>query len=165
MIDLGTGTGAIALALAKECPSWQVSAVDLIPQAVQLAQKNALDNGLSRVEIYQSSWFKQVQGRFDLIVTNPPYIDPTDVHLSQGDVRFEPRSALVAGNKGLADIETICDQARGYLNSAGWLLIEHGYDQQHSVRAIFTQLGYHQVTTRFDLGGNPRITGGQYFHE
>lgn len=165
VIDLGTGTGAIALALAKECPGWQVSAVDLVSQAVELAQKNARDNDLSRVSIFQSSWFEQVQGCFDLIVSNPPYIDPTDEHLSQGDVRFEPPSALVADKQGLADIETICEQARGHLNSGGWLLIEHGYNQQESVQAIFTQLGYHQVTTRFDLGGNPRITGGQYFYE
>ena len=85
--------------------------------------------------------------------------------MSLGDVRFEPRSALVAGNKGLADIEIICKQARDHLSSGGWLLVEHGYNQQQSVQAIFTQLGYHQVTTRFDLGGNPRITGGQYFYE
>ncbi len=165
VLDLGTGTGAIALALAKEFPKWQVSAVDLISKAVELAQKNAKDNDLLRVKIFQSSWFEKVQGRFDLVVSNPPYIDPIDEHLSLGDVRFEPRSALVAGNKGLADIEIICKQARDHLSSGGWLLVEHGYNQQQSVQAIFTQLGYHQVTTRFDLGGNPRITGGQYFYE
>ena len=112
VIDLGTGTGAIALALAKENPSWQVQAVDLIPQAVELAKQNAEINNLNRVKIYQSSWFDQVDGEFDLIVSNPPYIDPDDEHLSQGDVRFEPKSALVADNNGLADLELIADQAR-----------------------------------------------------
>lgn len=165
VIDLGTGTGAIALALAKENPSWQVQAVDLIPQAVELAKQNAEINNLNRVKIYQSSWFDQVDGEFDLIVSNPPYIDPDDEHLSQGDVRFEPKSALVADNHGLADLELIADQARQYLVNGGWLLMEHGYDQREQLQAILTQLGYQQVTTRIDLGGNPRITGGQFFYE
>ena len=165
VIDLGTGTGAIALALAKENPSWQVQAVDLIPQAVELAKQNAEINNLNRVKIYQSSWFDQVDGEFDLIVSNPPYIDPDDEHLSQGDVRFEPKSALVADNNGLADLELIADQARQYLVNGGWLLMEHGYDQREQLQAILTQLGYQQVTTRIDLGGNPRITGGQFFYE
>lgn len=165
VIDLGTGTGAIALALAKENPSWQVQAVDLIPQAVELAKQNAEINNLNRVKIYQSSWFDQVDGEFDLIVSNPPYIDPDDEHLSQGDVRFEPKSALVADNNGLADLELIADQARQYLVNGGWLLMEHGYDQREQLQAILTQLGFQQVTTRIDLGGNPRITGGQFFYE
>lgn len=165
VIDLGTGTGAIALALAKENPSWQVQAVDLIPQAVELAKQNAELNDLTRVKIYQSSWFEQVDGIFDFIVSNPPYIDPDDEHLSQGDVRFEPKSALVAANNGLADLELIADQARQYLVNGGWLLMEHGYDQREQLQAIFIQLGYQEVTTRIDLGGNPRITGGQYFYE
>lgn len=165
VIDLGTGTGAIALALAKENPSWQVQAVDLIPQAVELAKQNAEINNLNRVKVYQSSWFDQVDGEFDLIVSNPPYIDPGDEHLSQGDVRFEPKSALVADNNGLADLELIADQARQYLVNGGWLLMEHGYDQREQLQAILTQLGYQQVTTRIDLGGNPRITGGQFFYE
>lgn len=165
VIDLGTGTGAIALALAKENPSWHVQAVDLIPQAVELAKQNAEMNNLNRVKVYQSSWFDQVDGEFDLIVSNPPYIDPDDEHLSQGDVRFEPKSALVADNNGLADLELIADQARQYLVNGGWLLMEHGYDQREQLQAILTQLGYQQVTTRIDLGGNPRITGGQFFYE
>jgi release factor glutamine methyltransferase len=98
-----------------------------------------------------------------LIVSNPPYIDPEDEHLSQGDVRFEPRSALVADNKGLADLELIADQSRSYLLEGGWLLMEHGYDQQQAVQQLLNRLGYQQVSTRIDLGGNPRITGGQYY--
>jgi release factor glutamine methyltransferase len=168
VIDLGTGTGAIALALANEFPHWQVQGVDLVPEAVALAKSNAILNSLERVQFFQSRWFDQVaiggnHDSFDLIVSNPPYIDPLDEHLSQGDVRFEPKSALVADNKGLADLELIAQQSREYLVKGGWLLMEHGYDQQQAVQDILTDLGYQQVATRIDLGGNPRITGGQFF--
>ena len=168
VIDLGTGTGAIALALANEFPHWQVQGVDLVPEAVALAKSNAILNNLERVQFFQSRWFDQVgiggnHDSFDLIVSNPPYIDPLDEHLSQGDVRFEPKSALVADNKGLADLELIAQQSREYLVKGGWLLMEHGYDQQQAVQDILTDLGYQQVATRIDLGGNPRITGGQFF--
>lgn len=161
VIDLGTGTGAIALSLASEFRCWDIQGVDIIPQAVELAQKNAKLNQLGQVRFYQSSWFEQVDGQFDLIVSNPPYIDPEDEHLSQGDVRFEPKSALVAENKGLADLELIAEQSREYLLEGGWLLMEHGYDQQEAVQKVLIQLGYQQVSTRIDLGGNPRITGGR----
>jgi release factor glutamine methyltransferase len=163
VIDLGTGTGAIALSLAHEFSHWDVQGVDLIPQAVELAQYNARLNNLDHVRFFQSSWFDRVEGQFDLIVSNPPYIDPLDEHLSQGDVRFEPLSALVAENKGLADLELIADQSRHYLLEGGWLLMEHGYDQQQAVQQLLNKLGYQQVSTRIDLGGNPRITGGQYY--
>jgi release factor glutamine methyltransferase len=163
VIDLGTGTGAIALSLAHEFSHWDVQGVDLVPQAVELAQYNAKLNNLDQVRFFQSSWFDRVDDRFDLIVSNPPYIDPEDEHLSQGDVRFEPLSALVAKNKGLADLELIADQSRSYLLEGGWLLMEHGYDQQQAVQQLLNRLGYQQVSTRIDLGGNPRITGGQYY--
>jgi len=163
VIDLGTGTGAIALSLANEFRQWDVQGVDLIPQAVELALNNAELNQLEHVRFYQSSWFNNVDGQFDLIVSNPPYIDPDDEHLGQGDVRFEPKSALVAEKKGLADLELIADQSRDYLLEGGWLLMEHGYDQQEAVQQLLIQFGYQQVSTRIDLGGNPRITGGQFF--
>ena len=162
VIDLGTGTGAIALSLAYEFPCWNVQGVDLIPQAVALAQQNAQLNQLGCVRFYQSSWFDEVEGIFDLIVSNPPYIDPEDEHLDQGDVRFEPRSALVANNKGLADLKLIAQQGRDFLAEGGWLLMEHGYDQQEAVQQLLCNLGYKNVATRIDLGGNPRITGGQF---
>lgn len=165
VIDLGTGTGAIALSLAHEFKSWDVYGVDVIAEAVELACSNAKLNNLERVHFFQSSWFDQVEGQFDLIVSNPPYIDPDDEHLTQGDVRFEPRTALVAENKGLADLALIAEQSRAYLKDGGWLLMEHGYDQQQAVQQILTELGYQQVTTRIDLGGNPRITGGQLINE
>jgi len=159
-LDLGTGTGAIALALASERPNWLVEAVDFNPDAVKLAQKNAEQLGLSRVSIYLSCWFEQVDNKqlFDIIVSNPPYIDPDDRHLSEGDVRFEPKSALVAEDKGLADIRHIADKARSYLNSKGSLFFEHGYEQGVEVRTILTELGYVDAQTMTDLSGNDRIT-------
>jgi release factor glutamine methyltransferase len=162
VLDLGTGTGAIALALASEQPQWQLLACDVEPAAVALAQRNSQQLGLSRVEIIQSNWFDAIkQSDFDLIVSNPPYIDPADPHLSQGDVRFEPRSALVAGNHGMADIECIISTAGQYLKSAGWLLLEHGYDQGEACRQCLQQAGFSQVFTEQDLAGKDRISGGQ----
>jgi release factor glutamine methyltransferase len=162
VLDLGTGTGAIALALASERPNWKVMAVDSSPAAVNLAIENARQLGSKNVQITRSDWFQNLGGEvFDLIVTNPPYIDETDPHLNQGDVRFEPRSALVAARHGLADIEHIVDVARRHLNSGGWLMIEHGFEQGESVRCIFTEAGYSQVETRKDFGGRDRLTLGQ----
>ncbi len=162
VLDLGTGTGAIALALASEQPSWQVSGVDKSAAAVELAIKNSHKNKLTRVEFKPSDWFNQVEGVFDLIVSNPPYIDSQDPHLSQGDVRFEPLSALVAEQKGLADIVHIIDQAPHYLRDQAWLLVEHGYQQAEQVCQLLAAKGFQQVQTRTDLGGQPRISGGQW---
>lgn len=162
VLDLGTGTGAIALALASEQPSWQVQGVDFNPKAVHLSQANAQLNRLNRVRFYPSNWFEKVQGRFDLIVSNPPYIDEQDPHLSQGDVRFEPLTALVAKQQGLSDLIHIIDQAPNYLKNQGWLLLEHGYQQAEQVQHLLLAKGYSQVATRHDLSGNPRITSGQW---
>ena len=162
ILDLGTGTGAIALALASEQPSWQVTGVDKSEDAVELAYKNAKKNQLQQVEFKASDWFEQVIGSFDLIVSNPPYIDGQDPHLQQGDVRFEPMSALVAEQQGLADIVHIIDQAPHYLRDQAWLLIEHGYQQAEQVRELLKAKGFQQVETREDLGGQPRISGGQW---
>lgn len=161
MVDLGTGTGAIALALASEKPSWDVWGCDRIDEAVALARRNAAKNQLTQVSFVAGSWFEPLTGVFDLIVSNPPYIDPDDQHLQQGDVRFEPRSALVAEDAGLADIRQIATQARAYLTAAGWLVFEHGYDQGAAVRDLLVQLGYQQVETRRDYAGQERITLGQ----
>lgn len=159
--DLGTGTGAIALALASERPQWQVLATDLHPGAVALARRNARSHDLDQVEVRQGSWCEPLDGRFDMLVSNPPYIDPADPHLQQGDVRFEPLSALTAEDKGMADIRLIASQARAYLKPGGWLLFEHGYDQGEVVRQCLQALGYVAVTTVQDLGGNDRVTRGR----
>ena len=159
VLDLGTGTGAIALALASERPSWQIIAVDTVPEAVALAEKNRQRLALDNVRVLQSHWFKDITAqKFDLIVTNPPYIDADDQHLKEGDVRFEPGSALVAGNKGLADIELIITGAKNYLSDGGWLLIEHGYQQAEAVRTLLNDDGYSQISTQRDMAGHERLT-------
>ena len=159
LLDLGTGTGAIALALASELPDWQVDAVDFNEQAVELAKKNANNLSLNQVDIYHSNWCSAIKDkRFDVIVSNPPYIDENDPHLDEGDVRFEPKTALVSENKGLADIEHISLEAKQYLKPSGALYFEHGYDQGAAVRSILTELGYSDAETVKDLAGNDRIT-------
>ena len=162
VLDLGTGTGAVALAIASERKDAQVQAVDLIDQAVLLAQNNAQKLGLA-VDVYQSSWFDQVKPQsFDLIVSNPPYIDPDDAHLQQGDVRYEPSSALVAQEQGYSDIKTIADQARAFLTAGGWLAFEHGFEQGAISRQILAEYGYQAIQTQQDYGHNDRVTLGQY---
>lgn len=163
ILDLGTGTGAIAMALASERPDCDVTAVDVMPDAVALAQRNQQRLGLSNVTVLQSSWFSALANRtFAMIVSNPPYIDEHDPHLAQGDVRFEPLTALVAANEGLADLDHIVSTSRQHLLPGGWLLVEHGWTQGEAVRALFTAAGYTVVETCRDYGGNDRLTLGQW---
>lgn len=165
ILDLGTGTGAIALALASERSDCQVTAVDLMPDAVALAQRNLERLALENVTVQQSSWFTALADQqFEMIVSNPPYIDECDPHLGEGDVRFEPRSALVAADHGLADLSHIIIQSRQHLVSNGWLLLEHGWTQGEAVRKLFLQAGFAQVETCRDYGGNERLTVGKW-HE
>ncbi len=159
--DLGTGTGAIALALASERPHWQVYGVDYSSAAVALAERNRLRLAIDNAQMLQGSWCQPLSGEFELIVSNPPYIDQQDPHLQQGDVRFEPLSALVAGNQGLADLEVIAGQARDRLKSGGWLMLEHGYDQGEAVRRLLDQYSYHSVQTYPDLNRQERVTVGR----
>jgi len=159
-LDLGTGTGAIALALASERPYWHIMAVDSQPHAVALAKENRQSLGMAAVEIIESDWFSAVTGQFDLIVSNPPYIASDDPHLNEGDVRFEPRTALVADDDGLADLRHIVVTARAYLREGGYLLVEHGADQGSAVAEFFTAAGYLQVATFKDLAGRDRVTLG-----
>ncbi|WP_171923698.1 peptide chain release factor N(5)-glutamine methyltransferase [Salmonella bongori] len=162
ILDLGTGTGAIALALASERPDCDVTAVDRMPDAVALARRNAEHLAIRNVRILQSYWFSALPGqRFDMIVSNPPYIDAQDPHLAEGDVRFEPLSALVADANGMADIIHIIDHARQVLTPGGYLLLEHGWQQGDAVRAAFQQAGYSDVETCRDYGGNERVTCGR----
>lgn len=160
MLDLGTGTGAIALALASERPQWQVQAVDFQQESVQLAQQNAQQNHIHNTHIYWSDWFSEVQGQFDLIVSNPPYIDALDPHLLHGDVRYEPKTALVADHHGLADLQHIVQQAPNYLTANGWLLLEHGYHQASAVQQLLQQQGFTHIESRQDLARQYRVTGG-----
>jgi len=164
VLDLGTGTGAIALALASELPRRRVVGIDLRDEAQKLATDNANRLHITNVTFLQGSWFEPLSRgtKFALIVSNPPYIEENDPHLVQGDVRFEPKSALVAADNGLADIKHISDAGRDYLQNGGWLAFEHGYDQGASVRTIMQALGYQQVVTEQDYAGNDRVTLGQY---
>ncbi|WP_417529829.1 peptide chain release factor N(5)-glutamine methyltransferase [Marinobacter lipolyticus] len=162
VLDLGTGTGAIALALASERHHWQVLACDAVASAVELATENARRLGLP-VTVVLSHWFDNLPaGRFDLIVSNPPYIASGDHHLGEGDVRFEPASALVAGGDGLDDIRAIVATSADWLNAGGWLVVEHGFDQGDAVRALFGQAGLVAVETRKDYGNRDRLTLGQW---
>lgn len=160
--DLGTGTGAIALALASEQPGWDIVASDFVPEAAELAERNRLRLRFDNVQVLEGSWFEPHSGTYDLIVSNPPYIDPDDPHLAQGDVRFEPLSALTADHNGMADIELIADQARDYLKKEGCLIFEHGYDQGEQCRSLLQRLGYTGVGTQQDYGQNDRVTYGYW---
>ncbi|MCH2158700.1 MAG: peptide chain release factor N(5)-glutamine methyltransferase [Oleiphilaceae bacterium] len=165
VLDLGTGTGAIALALASEQRNWTVLGSDLESDAVLLARSNAAKNQIRNVDFVQGSWFDPIDkdAKFDLIVSNPPYIDENDVHLSQGDVRYEPLSALVAAEHGLSDIKLISNLARSHLKNGAWLILEHGYDQGDDVRRILSQFDYESIETRQDYGSNDRFTIGRFY--
>ncbi len=160
VVDLGTGTGAIALALALEHPNWRVEACDRILEAVLLARKNAVRLGAANMTVFEGSWFDPLSGHYQLIVSNPPYIDPVDPHLNQGDLVYEPSSALVADERGLADLHYIIDNAPNYLAEGGWLLMEHGYDQAEAVAKRLAERGFSNLVMREDFGGNPRVSGG-----
>ena len=162
MLDLGTGSGAIALALASERAAWKVTAVDRVLEAVALAERNRQRLQLENVTVLNSHWFSALADqRFDLIISNPPYIAAGDIHLAEGDVRFEPESALVAGADGLDDLRDIVAQAPHHLNAGGWLMLEHGYDQAAAVRDLLHTAGFEQIESRKDLGAHERITLGR----
>lgn len=166
VLDLGTGTGAIALALASEKPLWHLFALDQSQAACDLAESNRKMLGIDNVQVLQSNWFSALTASelsaksFDLIVSNPPYIDKDDHHLSEGDVSFEPLSALVADDAGLADIKHITAAAIDFINPGGYLLFEHGYNQAAAVRNILMAAGFASVKSKKDLNGNDRATLG-----
>ncbi|MCO5738157.1 MULTISPECIES: peptide chain release factor N(5)-glutamine methyltransferase [Stenotrophomonas maltophilia group] len=164
LADLGTGSGAIALALASERPRAQVLATDASPGALAVAARNAARHELDNVRFAEGGhdWYAPLQGvRFDLIASNPPYIASNDPHLEQGDLRFEPSTALASGMDGLDDIRRIVEGGQAHLRPGGWLLIEHGWDQGAAIRALFEATGFAEVQTVQDLEQRDRITLGR----
>lgn len=162
LIDMGTGTGAIAIALATEKPQWNIFACDISEQAIQLAALNSKQHQTDNITFIQSNWFNNIADNdFDIIVSNPPYIAKDDVHLSQGDVRFEPKSALTAGDTGMDDIEYLCLHAKQHLRNDGCLIVEHGYDQKSAVNDCFARNNYTEIEQQLDLSGHTRMTAGK----
>lgn len=163
ILDLGTGTGAIALSLASERPDAKLTACDFSTAALEVARENAQSHGLHHVTLIQSHWFEALPAqRFTMIVSNPPYIETHDPHLTQGDVRFEPLSALTAGDDGLDDIRHIVKYAPAWLMHGGWLLLEHGYNQGLAVTQLLRDAGFGAVRCLPDLAGNDRVSLGQW---
>jgi release factor glutamine methyltransferase len=159
--DLGTGSGAVALAIAVERPSCEVHATELSAAALAVARANAERLLPGRVVFHRGSWCEPLEGVFQLIVSNPPYVERDDPHLSRGDCRFEPRAALTPGDDGLAAIRAIANQAASALEPGGWLAFEHGFDQGEASRALLGKLGYEDVETHRDLAGIERVTSGR----
>lgn len=164
LLELGAGSGIIAITLALEAPDTEVHAVERSLEALAVAQQNAKALGADRIHWHPGSWWQALASprRFDLIVSNPPYIAANDHHLQQGDLRFEPPQALAAGPDGLDDLRIIIGGAPAHLNPGGWLLLEHGYDQEAPVQALLRDAGFADVFTRRDLAGQPRVSGGQW---
>ena len=161
ILDLGTGTGAIALSLAKEHPACFITATDQSMAAIDVAKQNAADNKISNIEFIRSDWFSNLENQqFNIIVSNPPYIEENDPHLLQGDVRFEPLSALTSGEEGLDDIRIIIKESQKYLTEDGILLIEHGYDQADAVCDLLNKAGFSNVSNFKDYNDNPRVSIG-----
>ena len=159
-LDLGTGSGAIALALKSQRPHWQITAVDRSELALAVARKNARALKLE-VEFLSGDWLAPVTASYRLIVANPPYIALDDPHLKQGDLRFEPRGALAANAQGMADLVHIINNSARFLSNKGWLMLEHGYLQAPDVRAHLAHTGYDNINTIKDLGGNDRVSVGR----
>ena len=160
VLDMGTGSGAIAISLAHARPESKIFATDVSQQALAVAQRNN-NFHQTAVTFFQSEWYQHVHGRFDVIVSNPPYIRAGDSHLSQGDLRFEPVDALTDHQTGLTAIEIIVEGAHAYLKSGGWLLLEHGYDQARTVRDLFHTSIWSDVQSWRDLAGIERVTGAR----
>jgi release factor glutamine methyltransferase len=162
LLDMGTGTGAIAISIATEKPGWAIVASDISEQALELARQNCRQHDTSNVTLIHSDWFQNIDEKnFDIIISNPPYIASDDPHLSQGDVRFEPHSALSSGVTGMDDIEHICSQAKKYLRQNGWLMVEHGYNQKQLVAECFAKNGFSAIEQKQDLSGHTRMTAGK----
>ena len=155
--DLGTGSGAIAIAIAHERPRCHIIAGDISAEALEVAGKNAMRHQLNNIEFLQGEWFTPLQEKVDLVVSNPPYVRDSDPHLSTGDLRFEPSLALLGGADGLDAIQRIAAEAKHHLKAGGWLLLEHGFDQKQAVMEILRRHSYQNITDYRDYGGQDRV--------
>ena len=163
IVDLGTGSGAIAIALAHEKPDWRLTATDTSDKALTISVENAKLHNADNITFINSDWFDALDDQwFDVVISNPPYIAQSDTHLDEGDLRFEPQIALVSGNIGMDDINKITEQSIHHLHDGGWLFLEHGYNQKAQVFDCFKQAGFTSIAQKNDLSGNPRMTIGQY---
>ncbi|MGB7814771.1 MAG: peptide chain release factor N(5)-glutamine methyltransferase [Methylotenera sp.] len=163
ILDLGTGTGAIALAIARHRPKTHITATDTSQAALNIALENAQNLNITNINFVLSDWFSALESeKYDVIVSNPPYIEANDVHLSQGDLPWEPISALASGKDGLDAIRHIIKTAPQHLNPHGWLMLEHGYNQASEVRKLLTQHGFITVSSVKDFGGNERVSQGYF---
>ena len=161
VLDLGTGSGCVAIVIAHERPAARVTAVDISAAALAVARQNAATTG-AEVEFVEGRWFEPLaQNRFDVIVSNPPYVAAGDAHMQQGDLRFEPPMALISGHDGLNDIRVIVAQATAHLRAGGWLLFEHGHDQADVCRDLLLDAGFEEILNRADIAGLPRVAGGR----
>lgn len=165
IVDLGTGSGAIAIALASTKPEWNMTATDISAKALAMSKENASLHNINNIRFINSDWFQSLNNqKFDVVISNPPYIAKSDAHLRKGDLRFEPQCALASGNIGMDDILKITGQSVSHLHNNGWLFLEHGYDQKTLVFDCLKNAGFTQITQKNDLAGNPRLTIGQYQH-
>ena len=162
LLDLGTGSGAISIAVATEYKDWNIIAVDNSTAALAIAKRNALNYNLENISFVHSNWFAQVSGKFDIIVANPPYIAEQDKHLA--DLQYEPQSALVAANHGLEDLAHIIKHSSGYLSQGGSLYLEHGFNQAGEVSSMLKQSNFTDIKTIYDLDENPRVSYGKIMH-
>lgn len=163
LVDLGTGSGAIAIAIASERPDWNITATDISQQALAIAQNNAERHNLKNISFTMSNWFDALHEQsFDIIISNPPYIAENDPHLLQGDVRFEPPGALTSGAKGMNDIKLITQAAKQHLNKQSWLILEHGFDQKQAVFDCMHAAGFDPIIQHNDLLNQPRVTAGYH---
>ncbi|QIQ41775.1 MAG: peptide chain release factor N(5)-glutamine methyltransferase [Buchnera aphidicola (Microlophium carnosum)] len=165
ILDLGTGCGAISLALASICSHWNIIGIDKSEKALTIARINANKLNIKNVTFFYSNWFSKIHQKFNIIVSNPPYVSEKEIIFFKKDIFFEPFDALISDNNGLSDIANIIKKAQNYLLCGGWLLIEHGWKQKTEVQYLFKKYNFFEITSYQDYGGNDRVTIGKKYNK